>query len=92
MINGDLNDFIDKLTYGDEVLFSYEGKKYFIQGYKKNGICTLYLSQFEPPIDWYIWTCSRESKLQPVDEFLSAQIWDGKTFMEIESEVEWVDE
>lgn len=31
MINGDLNDFIEKLKFGNEVIFTYKGRKYFIQ-------------------------------------------------------------
>lgn len=92
MINGDLNDFIERLKFGDEVIFTYKGRKYFIQGYKENGKCTLYLSQWEPPIDWYILVCEGEDKLYPVNDFLNARIWDGKIFTDIESEVEWVDE
>lgn len=92
MINGNLNDFIEKATYGDEIIFTYKEKKYFIQGYKENGKCTLYLSQWEPPIDWYIWTGEGGDKQYPVIEFLTAPIWSGKSFMDIESEVEWVDE
>lgn len=92
MINGDINDFIEKLTYGDEIIFTYHGKKYFIQGFETDGKLTLYLDLWEPPGEDYVWVGVGTDKNYPVEEFLSAPIWDGRTFMEIESEVEWVDE
>ena len=32
MLNGDVNEFIDGLHYGDERFFLYDGNKYFLQG------------------------------------------------------------
>lgn len=55
MINGDINDFIEKLTYGDEIIFTYHGKKYFIQGFETDGKLTLYLDFWEPPGEDYVW-------------------------------------
>ena len=95
MINGNINDFIDKITYGDEVIFTYQGKKFFIQGYRENdvdGKCILYLSQLEPPVDGYFGVYKGGERLYPVNEFLNTPIWNGKTFMDIEKNVEWVDE
>lgn len=93
MINGSINDFIEKLNYGDEVIFIYEGMKYFIQGYKNNdGRFTLYLDRWEPPSNDYIWIGVGTDIDYPVSEFLTSPIWNGKTFMNIESDVEWVDE
>ena len=43
MINGDVNEFVDGLYYGDERIFLYNGKKYFIQGYGVDGKPTLFL-------------------------------------------------
>ena len=31
MIGGNIRDFTDQLNYGQEIVFSYQGKKYFIQ-------------------------------------------------------------
>lgn len=33
MINGNINEFIEKLLDGEEVIYVYQGKKYFSQGY-----------------------------------------------------------
>ncbi len=36
MINGDANEFVNGVYYGDERFFLYDGKKCFIQGYFEN--------------------------------------------------------
>ena len=92
MINGNINDFIDKLSYGDEIIFIYQRKKYFIQGFNTEGKLTLYLDRWDPPGKDYLWVGVGSENDYPVNEFLTAPIWNGKTFMEIESKVEWVDE
>jgi len=33
MINGDYNEFLDRLNYGDELWIKYKGVVYFIQGW-----------------------------------------------------------
>ena len=36
MINGNINEFTDKLWSGEELIYIYNGKKYFSQGYLIN--------------------------------------------------------
>lgn len=43
MINGDINEFVNGLYYGDERIFLYKEVKYFIQGYMCNNALTLFL-------------------------------------------------
>ena len=38
MQNGNVNEFIDLMHYGDELIFMYDGKKYFLQGFKEDDI------------------------------------------------------
>ena len=92
MINGDVNEFVDGLYYGDERIFLYNDKKYFIQGYGVDGKPTLFLETWEPPSDDYIWQHSGDGYSYPVEDFLAAPIFDGKTFWEVEQEIEWVDD
>ena len=49
MINGDVNEFIDGLHYGDERFFLYDGNKYFLQGYCVDGKPMLELYVIENP-------------------------------------------
>lgn len=89
MLNGDVNEFVAHIPWGDELAFIYKGKKYFLQGLDTK----LYLAIWEPPTDGYIWIGDgfTYEKGYPVDKFLAAPIFDGKTFWEVESEIEWVD-
>ena len=36
MINDNINEFTDKLWSGEELIYIYNGKKYFSQGYLTN--------------------------------------------------------
>ena len=38
MINGDINEFMDKLWGGEELIYTYNGKKYFSQGYNEKKV------------------------------------------------------
>lgn len=92
MINGNVSEFINHIHYGDELIFLYKGQKFFLQGYlEDDGKCTTYLDRWEPPAKDYIWTGKGNSNNFPVDDFLNAKIWDGKSFWEVEQEIEWVD-
>ena len=91
MINGDVNEFLDHIYYGDEVVFLYKKKKYFLQGFTIEGIYTLLLDRWEPATDDYIWVGKGTDDAYPVDVFVNAPIWNGKTFWEVEREFEWID-
>ena len=92
MINGDVNEFVDRIHYGDELVFLYRGKKYFLQGFlEEDGKCTTYLDRWEPPSDGYIWVGKGDTKEFPVKDFLNQKLWDGRDFWEAEQEMEWVD-
>ena len=92
MINGNVNEFIDGLYYGDERIFMYKGQKFFVQGFSENGYSTIYLARWEPPCDDYIWVGKHPYGAYDVEAFLAAPIWDGRTFWEAEKEMEWVDD
>ena len=92
MQNGNVNEFIDLMHYGDELIFMYDGKKYFLQGFKEDDICTLYLDCWEPPADDYIYVVSgAPGEGYPVEKFLEAKIWNGKSFWQAEPDMKWVD-
>ena len=94
MINGDAREFIDGLHYGDERFFLYNGKKYFIQGYydsSTNEKPMLEVYVLEPDDNDFEWRAFSKDNNYPVAEFESAKILDGKTFWEVEKEIEWVD-
>ena len=91
MINGNYKEFMNEVYYGSELNFSYKDKKYFYQGWKENGIHHREIYQFVPNLDGYFWTYDSKNAKDCVRAFLSAKIFDGKTFPEIEKEVEWLE-
>jgi len=91
LINGDLNEFIDKLYYGDELWFVYNGIKYMIQGLYEKGTYNLYLLIPYSEGTGYTWECKGTADSYPVKEFLNAPLFENESFMEIEQKIEWVD-
>ena len=91
MINGNVQEFVEGLHYGDERFFLYNGKKYFIQGYFENEKPMLELYVLEPPDSDFEWRVFSDDKNYPVAEFEEAKIFDVKSIWEIEKEIEWVD-
>jgi len=91
MINGNVSEFVDHIHYGDELVFTFRGRKFFLQGLSEKGVYTLYLDRWDPPSNEYLWVGKGEANNYPVDEFLNAKIWDGKAFWDAEQEMEWID-
>ena len=52
MIDGNVNEFVDHIQYGDELWFIYDNKKYFLEGLPENGVCKLFLYEIEKDIKW----------------------------------------
>ena len=92
MINGDYNMFVNDLHYGYGMNFSYKDRKYYIEGYYKENIYHLELERFVPFLKDFLWEYkSKNNMSECAKAFMKAPIFDGKTFPEIESEVEWLD-
>lgn len=94
MIDGDINEFVDQIQYGSEIVFIYQNKKYFIEGWWNKEITetTMVLMEVNnEPFDGYIWEYHSDSMGKCAEEFLNATIWDGKNFMQIQEDVIWSD-
>ena len=92
MINGNIDEFMDKLWDGEEVIYQYNGKKYFSQGYNlENGIYRFELQQWEPYGDM-LWFVEGLSRQESIEKFLEEPLFDGKRFWDVEKSIEWVDE
>lgn len=91
MLNGDVNAFVETIYTGTDLVFWFDGKKYFLQGYVENGTSNLYLDQLDPPGTDYVWVGIGKPGKYPVQEFLEARLWNGKNFWEVQEEMEWVD-
>lgn len=96
MIDGNANDFIDKLCYEDHYVI-YCGEKYYF-----NGCCTrkdknikvefVRLEVYNITTDTTIFTTNMLFAAECISALEAAPIWNGKTFWEVEGEMQWVDE
>lgn len=92
MINGNIEEFVEKLLDGEEVIYTYNGNKYFSQGYNlDDGTYYFELQQWEP-VDSILWHIEGLTRQESLNMFLKATLFEGKTFWEVEKEIEWVDE
>ncbi|MDO4459315.1 MAG: hypothetical protein Q4C42_04390 [Clostridia bacterium] len=91
MINGNINEFMDKLWDGEELIYVYNGKKYFSQGYSTDKNIYVFELQMWEPKEVLLWRICGKDNQESFEEFLKTPLFDGKTFWEIESNVEWVD-
>ena len=93
MINGNVNEFIDRIYTYQDTVFIYRGVKYWFQGYMPDdNTVHMEVFQTEPPKDDYVWEYNGNSISEGQDAFQNAPIFDGKTFWEVEAEIKWVDD
>jgi len=83
--------FFEKLYGGEEIIFVVQKSKYFIQGYYKDGLYHMNFQKWEP-VQQLLWETSKSNMADCAEEFLESPVIDGKTFWEVENEIEWVDE
>ena len=81
-----LTTSIMEMSFG----FSMKGKNIFLKvGPKKNRL-DLCLYEMTNKGKTYVW--KGDSDHYPVEAFLKAKIWNGKSFWDIEQDIEWVDD
>lgn len=91
MINGNVDEFLDNLWVGEEVIFTYNGKKYFAQGYtREDGVSVHEVQQWEPE-EKLIWQMEGLDAETRMSAFQNEQMFDGKSFWQVEKDIEWVD-
>jgi len=91
MINGNIDEFVQKLWEGQELEYVYNSKRYFSQGYNlDDGTYRFELQLWEPEAKM-LWEICGHSHQESFEAFLKEPLFDGKTFWEVEKEIEWVD-
>ena len=88
--NGNVQEFVDHIYYGDELWFRYKGRLYFLEGWHNENHLDLKLYEMHKNGKEYSW--KGDNKKYPVDEFINAKIWNDKTFWQVEQDIEWVDD
>lgn len=91
MINGSLDDFIDGLYYGQEMLFVFKGQRFFVQGWVKDGRAEMNVQLPDSQDAPYVWQCDAEKMSECAERFLDAALWDGRRFYDVENEITWID-
>jgi len=92
MINGNASEFIDRIYTCQDTVFVYNGIKYWFQGYMPNdNTVHMEVFQTEPAVDGYVWVYDGRSISEGQEAFQNASIFDGKTFWDVEQDIEWVD-
>ena len=69
MKNGNVQEFVDHIHYGDELWFLYNGTKYFLEGWIENDILELVLYEMKENGKDYKWIGDYSN--YPVEDFLS---------------------
>ena len=96
MIDGNVKDFIDKLSYEDHYVI-YGGEKFFFNGCQvtKDGqgnTIKVVLEIYNLSNNSTIFSTTQTSISDCITEFEKAKIWNGKSFWEVEKDMQWVDE
>ncbi len=68
-----------------------KARNFFLQGLPISEQFNFYLARWMSPAQNYIWVGLGDDKYYPVDGFLRAKIWEGKSFWELEEQMTWVD-
>ena len=96
MINGDANVFIDQLSYEDHYVL-FNGVKYFLNGCQVNKndegkIISVRLEVYDLTSQTTIYSVTKKNVFECLVAFQDAKIWNGKSFWEVEQDIEWVDD
>ena len=92
MIGGNPNDFLDRIYSCQDTVYVYKGIKYWFQGYMPaDGVVHMEIFQYQPPCERNVQSYDGSSLDECQDAFIHAPIFDGKTFWEVEKDIEWVD-
>ena len=95
MINGNANDFIDKLSYEDHYVM-FANKKYFLNGCQAEKdsfgkVISVRLEVYDLKNETTIFSVTKTTAYECLVAFEKAKIWNKKSFWEVEKDIEWVD-
>lgn len=93
MIDGKVSEFINKLYYEDHYVL-YNGKKYFFNGCQSKKdtdgkVISVRLEIYDISNDTILFSATKASATECMEAFEESPIWDGKTFWDIESQMQW---
>lgn len=89
---GNVNNFLEEITWQEEVIL-FRGKKYFFNPCEHLGIGRLEIQQWNLNDEWesdFFYVEGRTTQ-ECVNIMTAAPIWDGMTFWDAEPEMTWTD-
>ena len=95
MIDGNVSEFIDKITFQEEAVL-YQGKKYFFHGLifdSVKGVYTFEIHLWDEQGNYVetVYSCQASAQAECMEKLLNEPIIDGKIFWEIEQQMTWVE-
>ena len=91
MINGNPNEFLEVVASGQDITYKFKEDIYWFQGYNKGDKFRMEIFKHIPAEEGFTWECEEETYLDCLNRFINDPIFDGKTFWEVEQEIEWGD-
>lgn len=91
MINGDPYEFLEMVSNAQEILYLYKGVRYFYQGYTKNDGFHMEVFKYDAVNEGFVLNETTDY-YHMIEIFENAPIFEGKTFWEVEKEIEWLDD
>ena len=97
MKNADTRDFLEEIEHG-EAYVRYGGTDYFVNGCQctwdeKTGeilSCSMNIFTVSGSVR-YVWKTEKKTPEEAMKAFLSEPLIDGRTFWELEPDLEWTD-
>ena len=94
MKDGNVNEFLDKILYQEEMVLFFDNKYFFNPWYnEKEKYFVLRIELFDKDDNFIQEVFYSTGNIQGdnVKKFLEAPIWHGKTFWNAEGEITWID-
>ncbi len=91
MINVDVYEFLDTVDSGQDIEYSYNGVRYWYQGYTQNGVrcMEVFRHDFCEEEGLYYRRCV-DKGVSFSEIFVKEPLFEGKTFWEVEQDVAWI--
>lgn len=93
MIGGNPNDFLDRIYSCQDTIYQYKGIKYWFQGYMTDSNRVhMEIIQYFPASDREVWSYDGKTIDECWQAFVHAPIFDGRSFWNVEKNIEWLDD
>lgn len=95
MINGNATEFIEELEYQDHYAI-FQNEKYYFNGCQckfdeNNKVVSATLEIYNLNDNSVVFSTEQRNCGKCIEEFEKTSIFGGKTFWQVEQEIEWVD-